>query len=224
MKWSVLFLAALFLFGACSRVAREFPQYAVREFNVADQLKAARDAFHLASQTETRGAQMGLAKKGVFYARRCTELAPRKADCHFYEALNTGLYYQARVLGYPSGMVRIAAAAEKVIALDPHFEEGGGYRVLGKLYLEAPAFNLGTNQIQRDLEKSRHYLQQAIQVAPDYPENHLFLAETLLELEERESAKQHLGEARRQLPANQFSREDKKTWHELIEKLEKKLQ
>lgn len=208
---------------ACSRMARDFPRYSVREFVAADQLKAAQDAYALASKTRTRWDQMGLAKKGIFYAKRCIELSPQEAACHFYEALNTGLYYQARVIGYPSGMVRITEAAQKVIEIDPTYEEGGGYRILGKLYLEAPSFNLGTNKVQRDLEKSRSYLKQAIAVAPSYPENHLFLAETLVAMKDFGQARYHVKIAREKLKTDGFSSKDQKSWHKLMQEIEKKL-
>lgn len=218
-------LVILFLLTplACSRMAKEFPSYAVDTESASDQLRAAEDAYRLASQAKTRGDQMGLAKKGMHYATRCQELAPKQAACYFYQALNTGLYYEAKVLGYPTAMVRIANAAEQVIALEPSYKDGGGYRILGQLFLKAPAFNLGNNEVTRNLEKSKSYLEQAVALVPDYPENHLFLAETLVAMEEWEKARKHLEVAREQVAKQTYPDKDVREWEELIRELDGKV-
>jgi tetratricopeptide (TPR) repeat protein len=223
---SVLILTlalVLFIGGACSRVAKEFPSFTVREDIVDDQLKAATEAYTLANEAKTRGDQMGFAKKGIFYARRCADLAPEKAACYFYQALNTGLFYEAKIFGYPKAMVRIAKAAHKVNELEPSYEHGGGYRILGKLYLEAPSFNIGSDEVTRDLDKSQLYLEEAVKTDPNYPENHLFLAETLIEQEDWTRAHQHLEKAEVLIRETDYPASDMKYWKELTRKMKKTL-
>lgn len=225
-------IRAIFLFflvlsigvvGCTSRLAKQFPSFAVRDGFIEDQLKASIEAYHLANQAGTRGEKMGFAKKGVFYSQNCSQIDPKRAACYFYEALNTGLYYQAKIFGYPKAMVRIAKAAHKVSQLDPKYEHGGGYRVLGKLYLEAPAFNLGTNEVRRDLDKSRRFLEKAVKMVPEYPENHLFLAEALVAQDEYSAAREHLSTAEAQISNTKYPENDRIYWNKVIRKLKKTL-
>ena len=143
--------------------------------------------------------------------------------CYFYLAINTGLHTEAKVLGFPKAIRRIANAAEKCTELDPSFEAAGGYRILGKLYQAAPAFGIGSKSIRRDLDKSRFYLEKAVSVAPEYPENRLFLAETLIKLDDKDEARQHLKEARQLIAASDYPPQEEATWNRLLLKLEKKV-
>ncbi len=217
----LFFLVISTCLHGCSRLAKQFPSFTVREDVVEDQLKAAMEAYTLADAAGTRGEKMGFAKKGVTYAKQCAQLDPKRAACYFYQALNTGLYYQAKIFGYPKAMIRIAKAAHKVNELDPLYEQAGGYRILGKLYLEAPAFNLGSNVVRKDLDKSRAYLEQAVKSAPDYPENHLFLAETLVAQDEWDKARNHLNTAEKQIASSEYTEKELNDWNKIIRKLKK---
>ncbi|OGP15956.1 MAG: hypothetical protein A3I75_01030 [Deltaproteobacteria bacterium RIFCSPLOWO2_02_FULL_50_16] len=174
-------MIALFFLQSCSHIAQNFPSYPVNQENIDDLLKATTDAYHLAEKVKARGDQMLVAKKGMRYADLCLQKNKSLPDCHYYKALNTGLYYEARVVGYHKGLKIIVEEAQKVIDLDPSYDYGGGYRVLGRLYAKIPAFAVGKTAVRRDLDKSIDYLQKAITIAPHYPENYLFLADSLYE-------------------------------------------
>ncbi len=223
-RFFILVLAlSLGIFSACGHVSTEFPSYAVPADNASLQLQAAQEAFDRASQSKKRAEKIAISKKGMDYAAQCVNLKPKQAACYFYQALNTGLYYEARVFGYASGMVKIAQAAQQVTQLDPTFEQAGGYRILGQLYLKAPVFNIGSNEVTRDLDKSRDYLEQAVSLAPEYPENHLFLAETLAAQEEWPLVKKHLDTAQQLIATGSFTRLEKQSWTKLQGKLNDKL-
>ena len=85
-----------------------------------------------------------------------------------------------------SGKVKAArtGAAEKirddalvVISLDPEFEEGGGYRVLGRLHHQAPKIPFLTFWVSRD--KALENLRRAVAVNDRNFVNRHFLAEAL---------------------------------------------
>lgn len=85
-----------------------------------------------------------------------------------------------------SGTVKAArtGAAEKirddastVIALDPEFEEGGGYRLLGRLHHQAPKIPFLTYWVSR--EKALENLRRAITIHDRNFVNRHFLAEAL---------------------------------------------
>ena len=60
---------------------------------------------------------------------------------------------------------------ETALKLDPKVSHGGPNRALGKMYNQLPFFMGGSN------EKSIYHLKEAVKIAPDYWENHLFLGE-----------------------------------------------
>jgi hypothetical protein len=67
--------------------------------------------------------------------------------------------------------------ASTVIALDPAFEEGGGYRVLGRLHDRAPKIPFVTGWVSR--EEALRNLRLAVRAAPRNFVNRHFLAEAL---------------------------------------------
>jgi hypothetical protein len=64
-----------------------------------------------------------------------------------------------------------------LIELDPSFEEGGGYRILGRLHDRAPRIPLVTGWVSR--AEALRYLRLAVAVAPENLVNLQFLAEAL---------------------------------------------
>jgi tetratricopeptide (TPR) repeat protein len=72
---------------------------------------------------------------------------------------------------------RIRDSAATVVALDPAFEEAGGYRVLGRLHLRAPRIPYVTGWISR--AEGLRNLRLAVRTAPKNFVNRHFLAEAL---------------------------------------------
>jgi tetratricopeptide (TPR) repeat protein len=150
-----------------------------------------------------KGAYMGLDQAGqlaVFdKARRAGDEAIRiverrvKNPMPFDEKHDpdvTPAYFWAAVAwgqwALVSGKIEAAktGAAEKirdyataVIGLDPDFEDGGGYRVLGRLHDQAPWIPFVTGWVSRD--EAVKNLRLALKVEPRSLINQLFLAEAL---------------------------------------------
>ena len=72
---------------------------------------------------------------------------------------------------------KIRDDASVVIALDPDFEEGGGYRILGRLHHQAPKVPFLTSWVSRD--KALENLRRAVAVNDHNFVNRHFLAEAL---------------------------------------------
>jgi hypothetical protein len=72
---------------------------------------------------------------------------------------------------------KIRDDASVVIALDPDFEEGGGYRILGRLHHQAPKVPFLTSWVSRD--KALENLRRAVAVNDRNFVNRHFLAEAL---------------------------------------------
>jgi tetratricopeptide (TPR) repeat protein len=88
-------------------------------------------------------------------------------------ALRAGRLEAARA----GAATKIRDYATTVIALDPEFEEGGGYRILGRLHHRAPRIPYLTGWVSR-LEAVRN-LRLAVRTAPRNFVNRHFLAEAL---------------------------------------------
>jgi tetratricopeptide (TPR) repeat protein len=128
-------------------------------------------------------------EKGETYADRLLQVQPQGVAGHYWKAMN--LCGQAEVGGRLKGMKclpRIMEELKRAVALDPAYDQAGPHRVLGRIYYEAPRRPLSVG----DLQQSREHLTAAVRLAPECSTNHLYLAETLLRLNEPGKARQEL--------------------------------
>ncbi len=88
-------------------------------------------------------------------------------------ALAVGKLQAARL----GAATKIRDAAQLLIAIDPEFEEGGGYRILGRLHDQAPRIPMLTWWVSR--KDALANLRRAVAVGPGNPINLHFLAEAL---------------------------------------------
>lgn len=79
--------------------------------------------------------------------------------------------------------VRVRDLAETTVALDPALEEGGGYRVLGRLHEQSPRIPFLTGWVSKT--KAVEYLRKSYALGPRNPVTWFFLAEALLDHEPR---------------------------------------
>ncbi|MBI4567501.1 MAG: hypothetical protein HY719_03800 [Planctomycetes bacterium] len=139
-------------------------------------LGAARAAVQLAAEAPNPQTAGRYAELGRAYADRLRRADPNSAPGHYFYALSLGYAAQAdKTKGLPlAGEMK--AAVERVAAIDPAYDSAGAWRFLGILYREVPP----GESFGGDVDKAIYYLGEAAKLAPDYPENHLALAETLL--------------------------------------------
>jgi tetratricopeptide (TPR) repeat protein len=188
----IALLAISFLLSSCA------PKFVPKDLAI---LKTPEE-LGLASQRAFQNNRKAIDKKekskwswaGVLYSNKCLEIDPDKTICLYYNAINRGAYIKNHIINYQSALKAMVRNCKKVARLDPKFQQGGCYRVLGEIYAKAPSFSLNPQNITRDLDKSAEYLQEAVNLAPDYPLNRLFLARTLQALGEDEKAAQQLKE------------------------------
>lgn len=95
---------------------------------------------------------------------------------YFWAAVHQGLWSRCR--GALLSLKKVRDYAEVVIALDEHYENAGGHRVLGRLYMQTPKIPIITGWVDRKL--AIRELEKATQLAPDDLLGQLFLAEALL--------------------------------------------
>jgi tetratricopeptide (TPR) repeat protein len=128
----------------------------------------------------------------VDLARRAVKLVPNEARYHYSLAIAMGLSIQrASVVGIPFKLAPFLEVLRAVVDLDETLEEGGPLRMLGTVYLKAPAWPAGPG----DLDAALELLERAVTRFPDHPLNHMFYAEALLQDDRRDEAIEHIEKA-----------------------------
>jgi hypothetical protein len=113
---------------------------------------------------------------------------PQKVEGHYWLGLNlAGLADVNRMQGMRL-LPQILAELERAAAIEPGYDQAGAYRVLGRIYYQAPGRPLSVG----DVNKSLDLLTRATTLAPANSTNHLYLAETLLKLGRQDQAGQEL--------------------------------
>lgn len=111
---------------------------------------------------------------------------PRAADVYFWTAACWGQWALARgkLAAARQGVaVRVRDLAQTVIELDPLLEEGGGYRVLGRLHDQSPKIPFLTGWVSR--EKALLNLRKSHEMAPQNSATRFFLADAILNHDEK---------------------------------------
>jgi tetratricopeptide (TPR) repeat protein len=112
----------------------------------------------------------------VSIAEKAVKLHPGKAGPIYWLGVAYGLKATAPETGTftcLSLLDPIETNMKKLIELDPHFEHGGPWRVLGRLNTKTP-YLLGG-----DKELAEKYLRKAVRQGPQFYLNHLYLADLL---------------------------------------------
>lgn len=106
----------------------------------------------------------------------------------FARAAITGRYVQTHGLAGVSHVAEVETWARRSRQLDPGFRGGAATRLLGTLYVLAPATILAHG----DSEEGISLLEGLVKQHPEVPENHLRLAEALVALGDPAPAAPHL--------------------------------
>jgi hypothetical protein len=148
----------------------------------------ARAAFDLAEFSTNDLQRADLARQGIAAARALVAREPKLAAGHYYLAMNLGQLARTEFLG----ALRLVREMERefltAAALDARLDHAGPERSLSLLYGEAPGWPVSIG----NQHKARPFAEQAVQLAPEYPENQLNLIEGYLRWAEPDAAKKQL--------------------------------
>lgn len=151
-------------------------------------VRLARTAFLVGDMRSDRQRRQCF-EAGRGYAEALLQENPGRVEGHYWLAMNlAGLADTGSKREGLQILPQLLTELERALVLEPGYDQAGAARVLGRIYFEAPGWPLSVGH----LGKSRSYLQMAVRLAPDNVTNHLYLAETLLRLEETAEAKQEL--------------------------------
>jgi hypothetical protein len=146
---------------------------------------------HLRADLETDDARgLAVTEQGAEAARLASS-GPDDAEAAYLQALNLGLYVRAKGLA-AVGRLSDLVALLKTASAKPDLDQGGPLRVLGLLYVRAPAWPVGPGDLDAGLE----LLKQAAGKYPEHPLNHLFYAQALIEADDQAGARRELDQTR----------------------------
>lgn len=141
---------------------------------------ASRVCFLLADVEPDADRRRLLAAEGARWGEIAESLGGSSdASTLYHHAMNLGIAVRDNVVVALRNLGRIEALLTRASALDPGVDEGGPVRVLGMLYVQAPAWPQGVGDPDRGLGLLRY----AAHHFPGHPMNHLFLAQALWEVE-----------------------------------------
>ncbi len=145
----------------------------------------ARAAFDWADFSDGDKSRAQIARPAIQVCRRFLEAPEHAAEAHYYLALNLGQLARTQWLG---ALKIVREMEERLLTaqqLNPKLDHAGVYRALGRLYFRAPRWPTSIG----NRKKAETQLRQAIQHAPKYPGNHLFLVEMLIDRNKLKAAR-----------------------------------
>lgn len=146
-------------------------------------LEFARACFDRGEYATNAAERAILARQGIAACRGILRHDPTNAAAHYYLGMNLGQLARTKTLGALPIVNEMEVEFKTARQLNQHLDFAGPDRCLGLLYLDAPTIgSIGSRR------KAREHLQSAAQIAPEYPDNYLNLAEALLRWNETAEA------------------------------------
>jgi tetratricopeptide (TPR) repeat protein len=197
---AIFFLAGTGLMLAGEEQNKKFTARAEAEFlraqiqfqsatnNPTNAWQFARACYDLADFATNDTQRATLAVQGIAACRQLVAHDPKSAPAHYYLAMDLGQLARTELIGALKLVKEMEGEFKTAEALDEHFDYAGPSRSLGLLYRDAPGWpaSIGNKR------KARDWLERAIKLAPDYPENRLNLAESYLQWTDPDHAKLEL--------------------------------
>jgi tetratricopeptide (TPR) repeat protein len=149
--------------------------------------KIARIMYYIGEHTEGKKEKRNIFSQAVYHADKAVNLKPDQPDGYYWRGVNNGKFGEAKgVLKSLSLVKPIKKDMNTVIEMNRDYEDGGPDRVLGRVYFKLPGLAGGST------EKSYEHLIKSKELGPDDCLTRLYLAETLLDMDEPDRAQGEL--------------------------------
>jgi tetratricopeptide (TPR) repeat protein len=144
----------------------------------------ARACFDYAMSPTNNAERAKIAEEGIALSRRLVATRPNQVEGHYYLGMNIGqLADTKRNLAGLRMVKEMEREFEAARQLDEQFDYAGPDRNLGLLYFEAPTLiSVGSRT------RARRHLLRSVELAPDFPEDRLYLIEAYLKWGDRDEA------------------------------------
>jgi tetratricopeptide (TPR) repeat protein len=166
-----------------ARLARD-----ARDFEAA--WKLARAGYWLGGHLPRPDERRAALERGIAAANKAVAAQPKRPEGHFWLAATMGGL--AESAGLRAGIKYrkpVREALERVLGIDPAFQQGSADRALGRWYFKVPRLFGGSK------DKSERHLRKSLTYNPNSISSLYFLAETLLEMDREQDAIKELQKA-----------------------------
>jgi hypothetical protein len=147
-------------------------------------LQGARFSAEMSSRTKDEDRMERFSRECMRWARQAAANAGIRAEARYWEGMCLGNAVRHNAFTAVKSLPKLERTLTEAIEGAPDVDDGGPLRVMGMLYIKAPAWPQGIGDVDRGLE----LLDEAVDQHPDHPLNHLFLAMGLWEVEEDHDA------------------------------------
>jgi len=144
--------------------------------NTAVAWQFARACFDQCEFSQNNADRARVANEGIQACRQALSNDPALAPAHYYLAMDLGQLARTKLLGALALLDEMEKEWKTAAGLDENLDYAGPDRNLGLLYLNAPDWPLSIGS----RADARQHLLRAVQLHPEYPENHLNLIEAWL--------------------------------------------
>ena len=148
--------------------------------------KLAKSAYYLGAHTDNEDERDEAFRQGIEAGKVAVQLAPDKAEGHFWLGANYGGSAEHSLVAGLSNVEDIEREMQAVLKIDEGYQSGSAYLGLGQLYLKAPKILGG------DTQKAIGYLENGLKFGPNNALLRLRLAEAY-------EAANRYGDARNQI-------------------------
>jgi len=147
-----------------------------------------RALFDFSRITTNNSQQAEIAREGIQVCHHAISINPTSAPARYYLGMHFGqLADTIRNFSALKLVKEMEREFQTAAGLDQNLDYAGPHRSLGLLYFQAPVLiSIGSRS------KARKHLERAVELAPDYPDNRLNLAEAYLKWGDRVSARREL--------------------------------
>lgn len=177
-------------------------------------------AFYWVGRNSPENKQTEIFKQAASFGEKAVKLAPDKAESHYWYGVNLSLW--AKTQGGTASLRMVDLIKKEmnaVIAVNPAYDSGGAYMVLGRLYFKLPGFFGGDN------DKAISNLKKAIKHGPNRQLTRIYLAEVYLDEGLTKEAAAEL-EVALSSPCEELAGPECKMWkkraRKLLQEMEKK--
>jgi len=163
-------------------------RYEIEPTNNLAAWQFARAAFNRGEFATNDTERAAIAVQGIGACRKAIERDAKCAPAFYYLGLNLGQLARTKLLGALPLVSEMEGSFKTARQLDERFDYAGPDRFLGQLYYQAPGWPASVGS----QSKARKHLTRAAELAPDYPENRLNLAEAALKWRDKKLAQREL--------------------------------
>ncbi len=148
--------------------------------NVLQSLQGARVSAEMSARSTNDDQMKGFAQECMRWARQAASNEKVRAEARYWEGQCLGNVVRHSAFSAVKNMPKLERVLTEAVEGAPDVDDGGPLRVLGMLYVKAPAWPQGIGDVDRGLE----LIAKSVERFPDHPLNRLFMAMALWDVEE----------------------------------------